>query len=181
MIVCNDDYSKTLHPRVSLFLGCCHLYLRMELVLALQAAPARAVLGLDMAPHFDKPYLCTLLQDLWPDQPNQEEDGGYTKLSIPHKKPSYSSSPIRPSYSSCEEIVVSEVASSVKLENSPPMEEVSSSPLIDGAGDALVLVLAGEGNESESSSGCCKLQYIILAASMRIIFWLTCHKKIKKE
>lgn len=78
--------------------------------------------------------------------------------------------------SGCEEVaVVSEVASStLKLENSPPIEELSSSPHTEGAGDAsgvvVVAVPAGEGNESMSSVCCCRLQYIILAARVRIIF-----------
>ena len=84
------------------------------------------------------------------------------------------------SYSSCEETVVSDMASSMtKLENSPPREELSSSPLVDGAGDAsgvvVVVVSAGEGNESPSSVARCRLQYIMLAARVRSIFWLTCH------
>lgn len=65
-------------------------------------------------------------------------------------------------------------ASMLKLENSPPREDISSSPQTDGAGDAsgvlLVRVEAGEGNESASSPDCCKLQYIIEAARVRIIF-----------
>lgn len=84
-----------------------------------------------------------------------------------------------PSHSGCEEAVLSEVVSStLKLENSPPMDELSSSPQTEGAGDASgveVVVLAGEGNESGSSVCCCRLQYIILAVRVRIIFWLTCH------
>lgn len=66
-----------------------------------------------------------------------------------------------PSNSSCEETVVSEVASSMlmlELENSPQRDEFSSSPLTDGAGDAsevmVEVVSEGEGNESASSADC---------------------------
>lgn len=76
------------------------------------------------------------------------------------------------SLSSCEE--TSEAASSIlKFEISPPREEVlSSSPLIDVAGDTS----AGDGDASESSTGCCRLQNIMLAVRVRSIFWFTCHK-----
>lgn len=65
------------------------------------------------------------------------------------------------SFSNCEETVVSEAASSiVKFETSPP-RELSSSLLTDGAGD---------GDESESSTDCWRLQYMMLAVRVRIIF-----------
>lgn len=59
------DHRETLHPRLILFLYCCHLYIGLELVLALFAAPSRAVLGLELEPQFNEPYLCTSLQDFW--------------------------------------------------------------------------------------------------------------------
>lgn len=77
--------------------------------------------------------------------------------------------------------MVSEAVSSMlKFESSPPGEELSSSPLIDGAGDASGVevqapVSAGDGDPSASSTGCCRLQNIMLAVKVRIIFWFTCH------
>lgn len=45
------------------------------------------------------------------------------------------------SFSTSEQTVVSEAASSIlKFETSPQRDEISSSPLIDGAGDASVMV-----------------------------------------
>jgi hypothetical protein len=84
------------------------------------------------------------------------------------------------SFSTSEE--VSEAASSIlKFETSPQRDEISSSPLIDGAGDASVIVeledaSAGDGEDSPSSIAFCRLQYIMLAVSVRSIFWFTCHK-----
>lgn len=54
-----------MHPCFILVLYCCHMYLGIELVLAVSAAPARAVFGLEIEPQFDEPYLSTSLQDFW--------------------------------------------------------------------------------------------------------------------
>ena len=83
------------------------------------------------------------------------------------------------SFSTCEETVVSEAASSmIKFEISP-LRELSSSPFTDADGDASGVVLvvlavvaasAGDEDVSNSSTGCCRLQYMILAVRVRIIF-----------
>jgi len=85
------------------------------------------------------------------------------------------------SFSSCEETAVSESSSSIfKYETSPPKEDISSSPLTDWAGDAsgvaVQIPLEGDGDDSTSSTAFCRLQYIMLAARVRIIFWFTCHQ-----
>ncbi|CAK9165475.1 unnamed protein product [Ilex paraguariensis] len=59
------DYRQDLHPYVILALYCCHLYLAVELVLAITAAPLRAILGFEIEPQFNEPYLATSLQDFW--------------------------------------------------------------------------------------------------------------------
>ncbi|KAF7815903.1 putative long-chain-alcohol O-fatty-acyltransferase 5 [Senna tora] len=64
-IVYTYEFRERLHPRLIALLYCCNVYLGLELVLALFAAPARAVFGFEMAPHFHKPYLSTSLQDFW--------------------------------------------------------------------------------------------------------------------
>lgn len=56
--------AQTLHPYVIIGLHCCHLYMLIEVVLALGAVVPRA-LGLESAPQFDEPYLATSLQDFW--------------------------------------------------------------------------------------------------------------------
>ncbi|CAL5068509.1 unnamed protein product [Urochloa decumbens] len=42
-----------------------HVYLALELVLASSAAAARALLGVDLEPQFDRPYLSSSLRDFW--------------------------------------------------------------------------------------------------------------------
>ncbi|KAK9268773.1 hypothetical protein L1049_000535 [Liquidambar formosana] len=59
------DYKQYLHPNVVLALYCCHMYLGVEIVLAMCAAPARTLLGLELEPQFHEPYLATSLQDFW--------------------------------------------------------------------------------------------------------------------
>ncbi|KAL0320846.1 UNVERIFIED_CONTAM: Long-chain-alcohol O-fatty-acyltransferase [Sesamum radiatum] len=46
-------------------LYCCHVYLGVELILAITALPAKALIGVELEPQFDEPYLATSLQDFW--------------------------------------------------------------------------------------------------------------------
>ncbi|XWS11281.1 hypothetical protein CRYUN_Cryun38cG0070700 [Craigia yunnanensis] len=48
-----------------LTLYCSHIYLELEIALALWATPARVLLGFELEPHFNEPYLATSLQDFW--------------------------------------------------------------------------------------------------------------------
>ncbi|KAL7103391.1 hypothetical protein ACP275_08G176300 [Erythranthe tilingii] len=64
-VVYSYNYREFIHPYLILVLYCCHVYLGVELMLAVTAAPVRAVLGLEIEPQFDEPYLATSLQDLW--------------------------------------------------------------------------------------------------------------------
>ncbi|XP_047179520.1 probable long-chain-alcohol O-fatty-acyltransferase 5 [Vigna umbellata] len=59
------NYTHNLHPYFILFLYCCHMYLGIELFLALTAIPVQTLLGFDLQPQFDEPYLSTSLQDFW--------------------------------------------------------------------------------------------------------------------
>ncbi|KAL5827301.1 hypothetical protein ACOSQ3_019137 [Xanthoceras sorbifolium] len=59
------DYSDYIHPRVVLLLYAFHIYFILELILAVSAYLARAVLGLELEPQFDQPFLSTSLQDFW--------------------------------------------------------------------------------------------------------------------
>ncbi|XAR56750.1 Long-chain-alcohol O-fatty-acyltransferase [Bertholletia excelsa] len=65
MVIRIYGYREYLHPYVMLGLYCCHVYLGVELVLALTAVPVRAFLGLELEPQFHDPYLSTSLQDFW--------------------------------------------------------------------------------------------------------------------
>ncbi|PON74331.1 Wax synthase [Parasponia andersonii] len=59
------DYSDSIHPKVLLGLYCFHIYFFLELSLAVMAALARALLGLELEPQFNEPYLSSSLQDFW--------------------------------------------------------------------------------------------------------------------
>ncbi|OVA20221.1 hypothetical protein BVC80_157g8 [Macleaya cordata] len=59
------DYREHLNPNIILALYCCHLYLGAEITLAVSGALARALLGQDLEPQFDEPYLSASLQEFW--------------------------------------------------------------------------------------------------------------------
>ncbi|KAG8658281.1 hypothetical protein MANES_03G134704v8 [Manihot esculenta] len=59
------SYRQFMHPYVILVLYCLHVYLHVELVLAISAVPARALFGFEIEPQFNEPYLATSLQDFW--------------------------------------------------------------------------------------------------------------------
>jgi len=65
LIIHAYNYRENFHPHFILFLYCCHMYLGIELVLALSAVPVRTVLGFNLQPQFNEPYLSTSLQDFW--------------------------------------------------------------------------------------------------------------------
>ncbi|KAG6743551.1 hypothetical protein POTOM_052250 [Populus tomentosa] len=53
------------HPKFILFLYVIHIYIGLELILAMFGALARACLGVELEPQFDEPYLSSSLQDFW--------------------------------------------------------------------------------------------------------------------
>ncbi|EPS66090.1 wax synthase isoform 2, partial [Genlisea aurea] len=57
-------YREFLNPFLILILYCGNVYLGVDLILAVTAAPVRA-LGFEIEPQFDEPYLSTSLQDFW--------------------------------------------------------------------------------------------------------------------
>ncbi|KAF9615492.1 hypothetical protein IFM89_023861 [Coptis chinensis] len=59
------DYRQYIHQNLILALYCCHIYFAVDIVLAMSAAPARVILGFEIEPQFDDPYLSTSLQDFW--------------------------------------------------------------------------------------------------------------------
>ncbi|KAJ9175152.1 hypothetical protein P3X46_013731 [Hevea brasiliensis] len=65
MLVRVYDYREFIHPKVIWLLYCLHIYFFLELILATVAAMARALLGLELEPQFNEPYLSTSLQDFW--------------------------------------------------------------------------------------------------------------------
>ncbi|KAL5548509.1 hypothetical protein UlMin_003740 [Ulmus minor] len=65
LIITLYQYRPYLHQYTILALYCLHMYLGIELVLALIAIPAQTLFGLKIEPQFDEPYLSTSLQDFW--------------------------------------------------------------------------------------------------------------------
>lgn len=65
VIVSIYRFREDLHPGLIIALYCAHLYLGIELLLAITVVPVRTILGLDIEPEFDEPYLATSLQDFW--------------------------------------------------------------------------------------------------------------------
>ncbi|GMN53675.1 hypothetical protein TIFTF001_022798 [Ficus carica] len=58
----NREY---VHPKVLVALLWPLVYLLVETILAMAAAMARAMVGLELEPNFNEPYLSTSLQDFW--------------------------------------------------------------------------------------------------------------------
>lgn len=65
LIIKAYEYRLYMHPYLVLAFYCIHLYLELEIVLAICAIPARALLGFELEPQFNEPYLTTSLQDFW--------------------------------------------------------------------------------------------------------------------
>nr|GEX33923.1 acyl-CoA--sterol O-acyltransferase 1-like [Tanacetum cinerariifolium] len=59
------EYGDHFHPLIKMALFCVHIYVVLDVGLAMVAYVARAVVGLQLEPHFDEPYLATSLQDFW--------------------------------------------------------------------------------------------------------------------
>ncbi|KAH7838852.1 hypothetical protein Vadar_031933 [Vaccinium darrowii] len=58
-------FNAHLHPEVILIISSFHIYLGLEILLGTAAAVAQALLGIELEPHFNAPYLSTSLQDFW--------------------------------------------------------------------------------------------------------------------
>uniref|UniRef100_J3LYZ1 Wax synthase domain-containing protein n=1 Tax=Oryza brachyantha TaxID=4533 RepID=J3LYZ1_ORYBR len=58
-------HKERMNPYALLVLYSLHVYLALELVLAFAAAVVRAVMGMDLEPQFDQPYLSAHLRDFW--------------------------------------------------------------------------------------------------------------------
>nr|GMD02892.1 acyl-CoA--sterol O-acyltransferase 1-like [Ipomoea batatas] len=59
------EYSDSINPTAIQIIHCLHIYLFLDIILRIVAALARAVLGLELEPQFNEPYLCSSLQDFW--------------------------------------------------------------------------------------------------------------------
>ena len=59
------DYSDRIHPKVIMCMYCFHIYFLLEIILAMVAAMARSMMGLELEPQFNDPLSSTSLQDFW--------------------------------------------------------------------------------------------------------------------
>ncbi|XP_059664404.1 acyl-CoA--sterol O-acyltransferase 1-like [Cornus florida] len=59
------SYKQYYHPKFIMLLYCFHIYLSLDLMLAMVGALVRALARLELEPQFDDPYLSSSLQDFW--------------------------------------------------------------------------------------------------------------------
>ncbi|KAE9452753.1 hypothetical protein C3L33_15344, partial [Rhododendron williamsianum] len=59
------NYSDHIHPKANLVISGFLMYFMLEIILANAAFVARAILGLELEPQFNEPYLSSSLQDFW--------------------------------------------------------------------------------------------------------------------
>ncbi|KAK1381901.1 Acyl-CoA sterol acyl transferase 1 [Heracleum sosnowskyi] len=59
------DYKELLHTNFILLVYSIHMYLGLELLLAMFANLARILMQVELEPQFNEPYLATSLQDFW--------------------------------------------------------------------------------------------------------------------
>ncbi|XP_061340828.1 acyl-CoA--sterol O-acyltransferase 1-like [Gastrolobium bilobum] len=57
--------NENFHPKFKLFLYSIHMYIGLEFIFALVSQFTRKILGVELEPQFDEPYLCTSLQNFW--------------------------------------------------------------------------------------------------------------------
>ncbi|KAL8032953.1 hypothetical protein ABFX02_13G131200 [Erythranthe guttata] len=65
LLIKTYDYEDRIHRRIIVVLYCFHIYLCLEILLAVAAAAARWLLSAELEPQFNEPYLSTSLQDFW--------------------------------------------------------------------------------------------------------------------
>ncbi|CAI9109602.1 OLC1v1009449C1 [Oldenlandia corymbosa var. corymbosa] len=59
------DYKDKLHPRILLLAYCCLVFLLVDCLVASSSFLVRALVGLELEPPSDEPYLSTSLQEFW--------------------------------------------------------------------------------------------------------------------
>lgn len=59
------SYNDSIPQKITWLVYCLHIYCALELVLAMVAGLARGLIGVELEPQFDEPYLATSLQDFW--------------------------------------------------------------------------------------------------------------------
>lgn len=59
------DYTDLVHPKLTWALYALHIYCGLEIILALFGGLAKALIGVELEPQFDEPYLSASLQEFW--------------------------------------------------------------------------------------------------------------------
>ncbi|PIM99926.1 Long-chain-alcohol O-fatty-acyltransferase [Handroanthus impetiginosus] len=59
------DYTDLIHPKFTWVIYCFHIYFGLEIILAIVGGLAKALVGIELEPQFDEPYLSTSLQEFW--------------------------------------------------------------------------------------------------------------------
>lgn len=59
------NYADNFNPLIKMALFCVHIYVVLDVGLAIVAYLARVIVGFELEPQFDEPYLATSLQDFW--------------------------------------------------------------------------------------------------------------------
>lgn len=65
LIGLTSNYREILHPKIVLVLYCCMVFLLVEILVALSSFIVRSLVGLELDPPSDEPYLSTSLQEFW--------------------------------------------------------------------------------------------------------------------
>ncbi|KAI3462602.1 hypothetical protein Pfo_019265 [Paulownia fortunei] len=59
------DYTDLIHPKFTWVIYSFHIYFGLEIILAIVGGLAEALVGIELEPQFDEPYLSTSLQEFW--------------------------------------------------------------------------------------------------------------------
>ncbi|XP_057770163.1 acyl-CoA--sterol O-acyltransferase 1-like [Salvia miltiorrhiza] len=59
------DYTDLVHPKLTWVLYSLHIYCGLEIILATFGGLAKALIGIELEPQFDEPYLSASLQEFW--------------------------------------------------------------------------------------------------------------------
>ncbi|KAK6146090.1 hypothetical protein DH2020_019959 [Rehmannia glutinosa] len=59
------DYTDMIHPKFTWVIYSFHIYFGLEIILAIVGGLAKSVIGIELEPQFDEPYLSASLQEFW--------------------------------------------------------------------------------------------------------------------
>lgn len=70
-----NEYRDNLHPFLVLVVYCCLVFLMIEILVELSSIPVRWMLGMELEPASDEPYLSASLQEFWGRRWNRTVNG----------------------------------------------------------------------------------------------------------